>query len=228
MRRAPVATDDPGRPIDLGGHPGLAIVPGDARALLVLAHGAGAGMRHAWMRDVAVALGERQIGTARWELPYMAAGRARPDPPAVAVAAVRAVVAASVATWPGLPCFAGGKSFGGRMTTTAASTEPLSDVRGLVLLGFPLHPAGAPAITRAAHLDAVSAPMLFVQGDRDALASPALLHEVLVRLGDRATLAPIVDADHGFAVPARSGRRGAPVIQEIAERVERWLNEQLR
>jgi hypothetical protein len=209
---APVAI-----PFDGGALPGLLVRPDEARWLYVLAHGAGAGMRHEFMRSIAEALAARAIATLRWELPYMAAGRSRVDPPAVAEAAVRAAVACAQDR--GLRVIAGGKSFGGRMTSSAAAHGPLP-AEAIVFLGFPLHPAKQPSTTRAAHLAGVAQPMLFVQGTRDALATPALLAPIIAAL-PRATLVEIDGADHGFAVPAR--RRGDDVLGSIADSVARWL-----
>jgi uncharacterized protein len=204
--------------IELGGHPGLVVRPRGARALYVLAHGAGAGMRHAFLVDLAAALADRAIATARWELPYMAAGRKRPDPPAIAEAAVRDVWRAAARRYPRLARFAGGKSFGGRMTSRAHAAAPLPGRRGLVFLGFPLHPPDKPgparevaarrreaAAERAAHLSRAAGPMLFLQGTRDALADLALLRPVVAGLGPRATLELVGGADHGFDVLVRSG-----------------------
>lgn len=205
----------------MGGQPSLVDVPEGATAVLVLAHGAGAGMRHAWMAAVAAAIAGRGVGVVRFDFPWMAAGKARPDTPAVATAAIRAVVAATRARWPALPLLAGGKSFGGRMTTTALADGGLAGVGGAVLLGFPLHPAGAPSATRAAHLAAVPVPMLFVHGDRDALAEPALMAPVLAGLGPRATVCLLPGADHGFAIRKRDGG-DAHVLGEIAEAVARF------
>ena len=205
-------------PFDGGALPGLLSRPSDARWLYVLAHGAGAGMRHEFMRSIAEALTARAIATLRWELPYMAAGRSCVDPPAVAEAAVRAAV--SRAQDRGLRVIAGGKSFGGRMTSQAAAHGPLP-VEAIVFLGFPLHPAKQPSTTRAAHLADVPQPMLFVQGTRDALAEPHLLKPIVAGL-PRATLVEIDGADHGFAVPAR--RRREDVLGSIADSVARWLS----
>jgi len=206
-------------PYDRGALPGLLVRPDGARWLYVLAHGAGAGMRHAFMRDIAMALASRSIATMRWELPYMAAGRSRPDSPAVAEAAVAAAVLRAQSFE--LPIVAGGKSFGGRMTSTAASHHLIDAARAIVFLGFPLHPAKQPAITRAAHLRDVAQPMLFVQGTRDALAEASLLKPVVSAL-PHATLVEIDGADHGFAVPAR--RRGDDILGEIATHVAGWLD----
>jgi hypothetical protein len=182
--------------------------PGAARACYVFAHGAGAGMTHAFMAAVAAGLAARGIATLRYQFPYMERGSKRPDTPAVAHAAVRAAVAEAARRCPGLPLVAGGKSFGGRMTSQAQAGEPLPGVRGLVFFGFPLHPAGKPAIERAAHLAKVECPMLFLQGTRDALAEVALITSVTNELGARrATLELVAEADHSFHVPARSGRK---------------------
>lgn len=198
--------------------PGLVRQPAAARWLYVFAHGAGAGMRHAFMAAMADALAAHGIATLRYELPFMARRSRRPDPPAVCEAAVRAACAVGMAI--GLPMLAGGKSMGGRMTSQAQAHAPLEGVRGLVFLGFPLHLAKKPATTRAVHLAGVRVPMLFVQGPRDALAEPALLAPVLAAL-PTATYAEIDGADHGFAVPAR--RRGDDIPDEIAGHVARWI-----
>ncbi len=202
----------------IGGQPAVVDVPDGVTAVLVLAHGAGAGMRHHWMAAVASAIVARGVGVVRFDFPWMAAGKARPDSPAVATAAIRAVVAATRARWPGLALLAGGKSFGGRMTTTTLADGGLPSVRGAVLLGFPLHPAGAPSSTRAAHLAQVPVPMLFVHGDRDALAEPTLMAPVLAGLGARATVHVLPGADHGFAIRKRDGG-DAHVLGEIADAV---------
>ena len=211
--------------VDLGGHPGVVVRPRGARALYVFAHGAGAGMRHGFMVAVAEALATRKIATVRWDLPFMAAGKARPDPAPVAEAAVREVWAAVAAHARDLPRFAGGKSFGGRMTSRAHAATPsgLPGLRGLVFLGFPLHPAGKPAIERAAHLATTTGDLLFVQGDRDALADLALLRPVVAGIGARATLQVVQHADHGFDVLVRSGRTPAEVIAELADTVASWM-----
>jgi len=201
---------------------GLLCRPADARLLLVLAHGAGAGIRHRFFETLVPLLADRGIATLRYQFPYMEAGRKRPDPPDVAQATVRAAVAAATGLAPGLPLFAGGKSFGGRMTSLAQSTEPLPGVRGLVFLGFPLHAAGRPSSGRADHLDRVGVPMLFLQGTRDTLADLTLLQPVLQRLGARATLHVVDGADHSFGVLKRSGRTGDDVMRELATRVAEW------
>ncbi len=195
----------------------LAIAPPDARAAYVFAHGAGAGMTHAFMAAFAEGLGARGIATLRFDFPYMEKGSKRPDPPGVAHAAVREAVEEASRRFPGLPLFAGGKSFGGRMTSQAQAKSALPGVRGLVFVGFPLHPAGKPGVERAAHLAEVAIPMLFLQGTRDELAQMALLRPVVDSLGERATLRTFEDADHSFHVPARTGRKDAEVMRELVE-----------
>ena len=197
--------------------------PAQARACFVLAHGAGAGMTHAFMAAVASGLAERNITTLRYQFPYMEKGSKRPDPPGIAHTAVRAAVAAAAQHCPGLPLIAGGKSFGARMTSQAQSTAPLPGMRGLAFLGFPLHPAGKPSDERARHLADVRVPMLFLQGTRDALAYLALLRPVIERLGDRASLRVFDEADHSFHVPARGGRRDADVRRELLDALAAWI-----
>ena len=206
--------------------PGLLATPADALACLVLAHGAGAGMRHPFMAALADGLAARRVAVLRYEFPSMARSAKRPDPPKIAKASVRAAVTAAAAT--GLPLIAGGKSFGGRMTSQAQAEAPLPGVRGLVFVGFPLHPAGASSIERAAHLAAVAVPMLFLQGSRDALAEAALIAAEVARLGPRATLAMTEDADHSFHVPKRSGRTDAEVMDALLDRVAEWVGGVLR
>jgi predicted alpha/beta-hydrolase family hydrolase len=214
---------DPGIEIDLAGHPGLVVQPAAARSLYVFAHGAGAGMRHAFMADVAVALAARNIATLRWEFPYMAAGKPRPDRAEVAEAAVREVWATACARFADLARFAGGKSFGGRMTSRAHAAAPLAGVRGLIFLGFPLHPPDKPGIERAEHLASAAGPLLFVQGDRDELAGLRRLRPVVAKLGARATLHVVKAADHGFDVLVRSGRARGDVLDELAATVASWI-----
>lgn len=209
--------------VDLDGHPGLLLCPGKARFLCVLAHGAGAGMRHAFMTAIAEALAAHGVATLRWEFAFMAAGKARPDPAPVAEAAVRAVWTAARTRFSELPMFAGGKSFGGRMTSRAHAAAPLDGLRGLVFLGFPLHPPGKPGIERAEHLAGAKGPLLFVQGTRDALADLTLLRPVVKKIGARATLQVVEHADHGFDVLVRSGRRSDQVLAEIATTVAAWM-----
>ncbi len=189
---------------DDGAIAGLACIPASARWLFVLAHGAGAGMRHDFMEAIAQALASRAIATLRWETPSRTAGRARPDPAPRVMALARAACAHARASWPDLRLCAGGKSMGGRMTSQAQAEAAFVGVEALVFLGFPLHPAGQPAITRAAHLAAVRVPMLFVQGDRDKLANLTLLEPVLAGLGERATLRALPGVDHGFAAPKKA------------------------
>jgi predicted alpha/beta-hydrolase family hydrolase len=200
----------------------LALVPSAPAAHLVLGHGAGAGMRHPFLDALAGRLGARQVATLRYQFPYVERGDARPDPPSVAVATVRAAVLEAGRRLPGVPLFAGGKSFGGRMTSTAASLAPLPEVQGLVFVGFPLHPAGRPSIDRAAHLDHFDLPLLFLQGTRDALCDLELLGQVLRRLGRRASLHLWDGADHSFHVSKRSGRTDDQVLDELAEAIAGW------
>jgi uncharacterized protein len=195
-----------------------------AKACYVMAHGAGAGMAHPFMASVADGLAARNVVTLRYQFPYMEEGSKRPDTPRVAQAAVRAAVAEAVRRLPDLPLFAGGKSFGGRMTSQAQAAAPLPGVRGLVFFGFPLHPAGRPSDERAAHLADVRVPMLFLQGTRDALADPTLLRPVVHRLGGRAMVELFDGADHSFHVLARSGRTDADVMSEMLDRCAAWIS----
>jgi predicted alpha/beta-hydrolase family hydrolase len=208
-----------------GGHvSGLLQAPQRARACYVLAHGAGAGMTHRFMIAAAAGLADRGIATLRYQFPYMERGSKRPDPPKLAQATVRAAVAAAQAALPKLPLIAGGKSFGGRMTSQAQATAPLPGVRGLAFLGFPLHPAGRPSAERGEHLFGVQAPMLFLQGTRDALAALDELQPLCKKLGGRATLKLFADADHSFHVPARSGRKDAEVFGELLDALAGWID----
>jgi hypothetical protein len=197
--------------------------PADAQAAYVFAHGAGAGMRHAFMEALAGALATRGVATLRYQFPYMERGSKRPDAPALAQATVRAAVAAASAQAGALPLFAGGKSFGGRMSSQAQAAGPLPGVRGIAFVGFPLHTAGKPATTRAAHLAEVEVPMLFLQGTRDELADMSLLQPLVQQLGPRATLHVVDDADHAFHVRSRSGRNDAQVIEELAATMVAWF-----
>ena len=207
----------------------LASAPADAWAGFVFAHGAGAGMAHDFMARCAEGLAERGIATLRYQFPFMERGSRRPDGPAVAQAAVRAAVAEAGRRWPALPLFAGGKSFGGRMTSQAQAASPLPGVRGLVFVGFPLHPAGKPDDTRGDHLFGIRCPMLFLQGTRDELAAPEWLEPLVQRLGrERATLAWVDDADHAFHVRARSGRSDAQALAEMLDKTAGWLREHSR
>ena len=202
---------------------GLLQIPPLASACCVLAHGAGAGMTHPFLTAVADGLGERGVATLRYQFPYMEHASKRPDRPALAHAAVRAAVAAASQLAPGLPLFAGGKSFGARMTSQAQAEAPLPGVRGLVFLGFPLHPAKQPCDTRAQHLFDVRVPMLLLQGTRDALADLALLRTLAQRLGTHASLVLFQDADHSFHVPARSGKTDLQVIGEVLDALAAWI-----
>jgi predicted alpha/beta-hydrolase family hydrolase len=201
----------------------LLVRPTEARACFVFAHGAGAGMTHPFMEAVASGLGERGVATLRYQFPYMEKGTRRPDPPAIAQAAVRAAVAEAGRCCAGLSLVAGGKSFGGRMTSQAQAIAPLDGVRGLAFLGFPLHPAGKPSSDRARHLADVHVPMLFMQGTRDSLAELKLLEPVVKSLGPSATLHRVEGADHSFHVPARSGRNDREVMNEILDRFAAWI-----
>jgi predicted alpha/beta-hydrolase family hydrolase len=200
----------------------LLIRPEPARACYVFAHGAGAGMTHAFMEQAATGLAARGIASLRCQFPYMEKGSKRPDPPAVAHAAVRAAVAEAARACPGLPLIAGGKSFGGRMTSQAQAKAPLAGVAGLAFFGFPLHAAGKPSADRADHLADVRVPMLFLQGTNDKLAELALLKPVVEGLGARARLHLVEGADHSFHVPARSGRNDREVMEEVLDAFAGW------
>jgi len=197
-------------------------VPPKASACYVLAHGAGAGMTHPAMAAVATELAERGIAILRYQFPYMQQGSKRPDPPALCHATVRAAAAEAAHLLPKLPLIAGGRSFGGRMTSQAQAKSPLPGVRGLAFLGFPLHPAGKPSDERAAHLSDIKIPMLFLQGTRDALAELSLLKPLIAGLGKRATLTLFEDADHSFHVPAKTGRKDADVRAEMLDALAAW------
>jgi uncharacterized protein len=201
----------------------LLLRPPSARACFVFAHGAGAGMTHQSMEQVATGLCDRGIATLRYQFPYMEKAGRRPDPPALAHAAVRAAVEEAARCCPGLALVAGGRSFGGRMTSQAQASAPLAGVRGLAFLGFPLHPAGKPSDIRAKHLSDVRVPMLFVQGTRDKLAELALLEPVVIRLGTSASLHLVPEADHSFHVLARSGRNDRDVMREILNTLSAWI-----
>lgn len=203
----------------------LLLRPAACAALLVLAHGAGAGMRHSFMEAIAQRLAGQGIGTLRYQFPYIEARTRRPDPEPILFATVRAAIEAGRAASKGVPLLAGGKSMGGRMTSRAAAAEPLEGVAGLVFLGFPLHPAGQPGVKRADHLVQVTLPMLFLQGTRDALADLDLLRPVLDRLGKRATLHVVDGADHMFHVLKRSGRTDEQALDELASAVAEWQGE---
>jgi hypothetical protein len=203
---------------------GLLQMPGRARACYVLAHGAGAGMHHPFMAAAAAGLAARGIGTLRYQFPSMERGAKRPDPPPIAQATVRAAVAMAQRLCPKLPLLAGGKSFGGRMTSQAQAAAPLPAVRGLAFLGFPLHPAGRPSQDRGRHLFDVQIPMLFLQGTRDALATLDQLQPLCGALGPRAVLALFADADHSFHVPVRTGRTDKQVLDEMLDAFALWAD----
>ena len=202
---------------------GLLLRPDGAKALYIFAHGAGVGMTHRSMASNAEGLAVRGIATLRYQFPYMEKGGGRPDPPGIAHAAVRAAVAKGTELAPDLPLFAGGRSFGGRMTSQAQAESPLPGVQGLAFLGFPLHPAGKPGIERADHLQRVLTPMLFVSGDRDALAQLDLLRPMVAGLGDRATLHLVSHADHSLKVPAKSGHTAADAEAEALDAMADWM-----
>ncbi len=204
---------------------GLLRTPHRPIACLVLAHGAGAGMTHPFLTAVAAGLAERGIATLRYQFPYMERGSRRPDQPRLAQSTVRAALAAARRLVPELPLFAGGKSFGGRMTSQAQAEAPLPGVRGLVFLGFPLHAPGRPSDERGRHLLDVQVPMLFLQGTRDDFADLSLLRPLIDRLGARATLELIADADHSFHVPARTGRTDDEILAGMLERLRAWIDD---
>lgn len=202
---------------------GLLDSPANAEACYVFAHGAGAGMNHAFIAAMASGLAQRRIATLRFQFPYMEQGSKRTDPPKIAHAAVRAAVQEAAKRLPDVPLFAGGKSYGGRMASQAQAAEPLANVRGLVFAGFPLHPAGKPSTERAGHLADVRVPMLFLQGTRDTLADLDLIRETTAKLGSRATLHVVEGADHSFHVLARSGRNDAQVREELLDAMAGWM-----
>jgi predicted alpha/beta-hydrolase family hydrolase len=206
---------------------GLWLAPPHAKAAYVFAHGAGAGMAHKSMAAIATGLAERGVATLRYNFLYMERGSKRPDAPALAHQAVRAAIAEATKLAPKLPLFAGGKSFGGRMTAQAQALVPLPNVNGLVFFAFPLHAAGKPSDERAKHLDDVQIPMLFLQGANDALATLDLLKPVAKKLGERATLVLFDHADHSFHVPAKSGRKDAEVLAEIMDTAADWMSAQV-
>lgn len=206
-----------------GSTSGLLQAPAGAKACYVFAHGAGADMNHVFMASIAQGLAERGIASLRFNFPFMEQGAKRPDSPAVAHAAVRAAVAEAARHMPGVPLFAGGKSYGGRMSTQAQAAEPLPVVKGIVLLGFPLHPAGKPSTERAAHLAGVKLPMLFLQGTRDSLADLDLITQTTAKLGNKANLHIVEGADHAFHVLVRSGRTDAQVREELCDTMAAWM-----
>lgn len=202
--------------------PALLLAPLRPQAVFVFAHGAGAGMHHPFMTALAGQLAGRGLATYRYQFPFMEKGTKRPDPPRLARATVRAAAAHAARLLPGVALIAGGKSFGGRMTSQAQAARPLDGVRGIVLVGFPLHPPKQPSTGRAAHLADIGIPMLFLQGTRDELADLGLVQVVAAGLGARATLAVVDDADHAFHVRKRSGRDDAQVIADLAQRIADW------
>ncbi len=202
----------------------LWLAPPKARASYVFAHGAGAGMAHKSMAQTAEGLAARGVATLRYNFPYMEAGGKRTDPPPLCHATVRAAVAEANGRVPGLPLFAGGRSFGARMTSQAQALNPLTNVRGLIFFAYPLHPAGKPSNERAAHLADVAAPMLFLQGTNDALAALDLLRPVVASLGARAELSLFEYADHSFHVPAKSGRKDPEVLADILDSTAAWID----
>ncbi|MCC7133123.1 MAG: dienelactone hydrolase family protein [Gemmatimonadales bacterium] len=218
MSDAPISIATPAGPVS-----GLWNVPAAPVATLVLGHGAGAGMRHHFMADLAAALAREGIAVLRYQFPSREAGKSRPDSPAVAAATVAAATEVARGDYPDLPLYVGGKSFGGRMSSHAAADGLLPGVRGLVFVGFPLHPPKRPATSRGDHLDRVRIPMLFLQGTRDDLADIDLIHQVVDRLGSAATLHEIPEADHAFSVPKRTGKLPADVMTELATVSARWM-----
>jgi len=205
----------------------LLCAPNNCRAVFVFAHGAGAGMTHPFMASFAARLAARDVATLRFQFPYMERGSRRPDPPRVAQAAVRAAVDETARRLPGVPVFAGGKSFGGRMSSQAQAAAPLPGVRGLIFVGFPLHPAGKPSRERADHLSSVDCPLLFLQGTRDELADLGLLTAVVQNLGSRAALKVFPDADHAFHVRAKSGTNDDAVLQAMVDDAADWIHSTL-
>ena len=199
--------------------------PANTRACYVLAHGAGAGMRHASMDKIANGLADRGIATLRFNFPYMEKKQGRPDQPAVAHAAIRAAVEEAARLSPGMKLVAGGKSFGGRMTSQAQAKTPLPGVKGLAFLGFPLHADKKPSTERAEHLAHVEIPMLFLQGTRDGLADLGLLKPVIATLGTKATLHEIAGGDHSFAVLKKSGRTNDEALTEVLDTLAAWIDQ---
>jgi hypothetical protein len=198
------------------------MMPNNAQALFVMGHGAGAGMRHAFMEALSAKLAALDIATLRFQFPYMEKASKRPDTEAVLTATVRSAVAVGGEQRRGLPLFAAGKSMGGRMTSLAEAKQPLANVRGLLFFGFPLHAAGKPSIERGMHLFKVGKPMLFLQGSRDGLADLQLLKPLCERLGRRAELFVVEGGDHSFHMPKRSGRSDDEVLGELAAKAASW------
>jgi uncharacterized protein len=209
----------------IGSVSAILMQPDDARACYVLAHGAGADMRHSFMDRIAAGLADRGIGTFRFNFLYMEKKQGRPDQPAVAHAAIRAAVAEAARLCPGSKLVAGGKSFGGRMTSQAQSKAPLPSVKGLAFLGFPLHADNKPSIERAEHLAGIAIPMLFLQGTRDKLADLSTLKPVIEALGPKATLHEVAGGDHSFAVLRKSGRTNEEALEEVLDTLAGWIDE---
>jgi uncharacterized protein len=195
-----------------------------ARACYVFAHGAGAGMTHPFIAAVSTGLSERGVSTLRYQFPYMEKGSRRPDMPSIAHLTVRAAVVEASRLCPELPLFAGGKSFGGRMTSQTQAQYPLSRVRGLAFIGFPLHPAGKPSDDRAKHLFEISIPMLFLQGDTDKMAELSMIEPLTEALGSQASLRVFEHADHSFHVPVRSGRNDQEVMHAMLDAMVAWMD----
>jgi predicted alpha/beta-hydrolase family hydrolase len=204
---------------------GLVLEPTGARAVLLLAHGAGAGMRHRFIEDLAAKLADQNIATLRYHFPYMEKHTKRPDPQSVLTDTVRAAIGAARKHAGELPLFAGGKSMGGRMTSVAAAEEPLDGVRGLIFFGFPLHAAGRPGAERGQHLAEIKIPMLFLQGSRDALAELKLLKPLCAKIGKRAELVVVDGGDHSFHMLKSSGRSDDEVLGEVAKKAGTWIAE---
>lgn len=202
----------------------LLLAPSNSRACFVFAHGAGAGMTHIFMEAVAAGLAARHIASLRYQFAYMEQGAKRPDPPPIAHAVVRAAVSCALQRLSGVPLIAGGKSFGGRMTSQAQAASPLLGVHGLVFFGFPLHPAGKPSADRGEHLKKIAVPMLFLQGERDKLAELHLVQPLVRDLGNRATLHVLPQADHSFHVPSRSGRSDAEIMADSLDVFATWCS----
>jgi hypothetical protein len=202
---------------------GQLIAPEGSKACFVVAHSAGGGMQHPFMVNLAHDLAAHGIATLRYQFPYMEKHGRRPDPPSLCRSTVRAAVDCARGLLPALPLFAGGKSFGGRMTSQAQAADPLPDVRGLAFLGFPLHPPRQPSDSRAAHLLKIQIPLLFLQGARDLYAEPELLNPLITMLGDRATLLLLPEADHSFHVPARSSFSDSQINDDMINALAGWM-----
>jgi predicted alpha/beta-hydrolase family hydrolase len=227
MKPSPWVGDVRTRPLEISTEPGVCInalvTCGECvEAAFAFAHGAGAGMGHPFMEAVALGLAERRIACLRFQFPYMQAGRRRVDSAPLAHATVRAAVRMTHTLFPDVPLFAGGKSFGGRMTSQAQALEPLEHVEGLIFFGFPLHPAGKPAADRADHLSFIEVPMLFIRGQRDSLSEATQFEPMVSGLSDLAWSIGVADADHGLHVPKRSGRSDADVLDEVLDATVVW------